>query len=651
MLAAEASHWSTVINIILQLYFSDLTTTCVLWNKDFDLHGTSFVNFNVVLIINPWNLNDTFSKDIYNFEKQDNQLSNDGIDFDDWIKKFVAAISHTHCEGFVVFQDDIPRFAHTYRKASVYSLWRSFEPKFLFAYTKEKLTEDYFQDLLFKNIANILVIETDFKNATQFYIKTNKFVGSLFENPNELIDVSVFNAIEGTFEPTVDLYPRNKLQNLQGREIIVGAFDYRPFVVVDFNRLPLYYDHAEDNPRHLVHIDGTEMRIVHTFCELYNCSVQVDTTEKEEWGTPYPNYTSDGMIGTIIDGKTHMGMGAMYAWYMAYKSIDQTTFLGRSGVTCLVPAPSRKTRWTLPIRPFPYSLWLAVIFCLCWETVALCLTRFFEDRVVVRQNNASIWSSIQFAYVTTLKLFISQSSRYVVRSHTVRTILFACYMIDIIVSSIYAGGLSAILTIPDLTEAPDSVARLYSHNLTWTSTSYAWITSIVDEGDGPKDPIFHRILANYRINSMDEMRSKAKTENMGFALERMAFGHFGNGDFFTPEALQHLKLMVEDIYYSFTVAMVPRMWPHLPKYNDLILAWHSSGLSKYWEWKIVAEYMNANEQNRVQASMYNHIDVGPVQLDVDNFAGFIGLWIAGIFMSILVFIGEWICYWWNRNQI
>ncbi|XP_061400434.1 uncharacterized protein LOC133336153 [Musca vetustissima] len=398
-------------------------------------------------------------------------------------------------------------------------------------------------------------------------------------------------------------------------------------MVVDFHSVPENYDHAEDNPRHLVHIDGTEMRIVHTFCELYNCSVQVDTSEKSEWGMVYPNYTADGLLGLIVEGKTHMAMGAFFQWYIAYRSIEQTTFLGRSGITCLVPAPTRVTTWALPISPFTYTLWLAVAVCLFVEALALFLARLFEEREIMQLEDGTIWSSIEFGYTTTLKLFISQGSDYVVDSHTVRMVLFACYMIDIIVTSIYAGGLSAILTLPDLEEAADSVERMYSHNLTWTATSYDWVASIADEETGVVDPLMQGLVNNYIISSREEMRRKAQTDNIGFALERMAFGHFGNGHFITPESLDRLKLMVDDIYYVFTVAMVPRMWAHLPKYNDLILAWHSSGFSKYWEWKIVADYMNANEQNQVQASMFTQLDVGPVKLDMNNFAGLIVPWI------------------------
>lgn len=145
------------------------------------------------------------------------------------------------------------------------------------------------------------------------------------------------------------------------------------------------------------------------------------------------------------------------------------------------------------------------------------------------------------------------------------------------------------------------------------------------------------------------MREKAKTENMGFVLERMEFGHFGNSDFITPEALARLKLMVDDIYHQMTVAMVPRMWPHLPKYNDLILTWHSSGLAQYWEWKITADYTNANEQNQVEASRYINYDVGPVKLGMENFAGLILVWFVGMAASIVAFVGELLMYWLNNK--
>ncbi|XP_059220429.1 LOW QUALITY PROTEIN: uncharacterized protein LOC106095247 [Stomoxys calcitrans] len=550
--------------------------------------------------------------------------------------------------GFVVFQDDIPTFAETFGKASVYSKWRSQRNKISSCLHQENVKASLFNNHILKNSANILVIESEYKNSSKFAIKTNKFVGPLQENPDAIITLSHFSMQKKIFEPHVDFSSIDKLQNLQGRQLIVGAFDYRPFVVVDFERQPQYLDHALDNPRHAVHIDGTEMHIVLIFCQIYNCTIEVDTTEREEWGVMYPNYTATGLMGMTIDGKVHMVMGAMYLWELAYQSMDCTHYLGRSGVTCLVPAPKRIASWTLILKPFQNSLWLLLFGYLIFETVILYLARQFEEHWRVQRVHRKTWkSSIWFAFVSSTKLLVSQSSKFVINSNTLRAILCTCYMADMILTGTYGGGLAAVLTQPALQEVADSVERLYSHNLSWTASSYVFITSI-DNRHNPDsttfDPIMERLVSNFFISSIDQMRSLAKTENIGFALEKMQYGHFGNIKFLSPESLSRLKLMVDDIYHQYTVAMVPRLWAYLPNYNQLILTWHASGLSKYWEWKIAADYLNSREQDQVATSMFSKLDRGAEKLNLENFAGIMILWIFGIAMSIVVFIGEWVVH-------
>lgn len=151
---------------------------------------------------------------------------------------------------------------------------------------------------------------------------------------------------------------------------------------------------------------------------------------------------------------------------------------------------------------------------------------------------------------------------------------------------------------------------------------------------------------------MEEVREMAKTENMAFAMERLAYNHFGNLEFLTPESLRRLKLMVDDIYYGHTVAMVARCWSLLPKYNDLILNWRSSGFDKLWEWKITAEYLNVNEQNQVAASRYyNFDDEGPVTLGMDNFGGIMLIWLVGIGISLLAFMAELIVFRYKQRYL
>ncbi|KAM7358165.1 uncharacterized protein ACRADG_003219 [Cochliomyia hominivorax] len=640
------NYWSFVINILVHKYFADLTTTCVLWSENLDFDVTTSYDSKITFLqINPENVAKSFAKDVYDFSIREKRDNSNGVYYSDFIKKLIAAIEHLHCEGFLVLQENISLFAKAFEKASVYAIWRSMNSRFIFAYHKEQQKEAYFQELLFKNQPNILIIEADTYNSSKFLLKTNKFVGPNSQHPEELLYLSTFYGQNNTFVPEIDFSSHNKLKNLHGREIIVGAFDYRPFVAVDFERLPQYHDHAKDNPKHLVHVDGTEIRICHTFCKMYNCTVEFDTTEKEEWGLGYSNYSGYGLIKQIIEGKTHMAMGAMYALHADYTVIDLTTFIGRSGVTCLVPKASFLISWDLPLRPFHLTLWLSIFAGLCLETLVLLLAHKFEEKILNHPN--LWWSSFEFGYTTSLKLFVSQNSHYLVKSHTVRTFLFACFMVDIIITSIYGGGLSAILTVPTFGESADTLEKLIMYNLTWTGSSYAWIETLIST---EMDPLNQHLVNNFALNSFDEMRSKAKTHDMAFILERLAFGHFGGGDYITPESLARLKLMRDEIFNQFTVVTVARLWPHLSLYNDLILMWHSSGLDKYWEWKSTAKYLNANEQDQVESSKYNIYDMGPAKLNLENFAGLVILWVGGMFLSLLVFAGELLCYKWERRR-
>lgn len=165
--------------------------------------------------------------------------------------------------------------------------------------------------------------------------------------------------------------------------------------------------------------------------------------------------------------------------YEAYQFMDISHFLGRSGVTCLVPSPHRLISWTLLLRPFQSALWLGVMMCLLLECLALCVTRRLESSSV--PGSHTWFGSLIFGCISTLKLFVNQSTSYVTSSYSLRTVLVASYMIDIILTTVYSGGLAAILTLPTMEEAADSRQRLFDHKLIWTGTSQVWITTI-DEG-------------------------------------------------------------------------------------------------------------------------------------------------------------------------
>ncbi|XP_061393557.1 ionotropic receptor 21a-like, partial [Musca vetustissima] len=320
-----------------------------------------------------------------------------------------------------------------------------------------------------------------------------------------------------------------------------------------------------------------------------------------------------------------------------YIYLDMSMYLVRSGITCLVPAPRRLASWILPLEPFQFTLWLAVLVYLFVEVISLALTYRFETRFVSAMSDS--WpESLNFGIVTTLKLFVSQSGSKKVISQTVRVLLFTCFLNDLIITSIYGGGLASILTVPSYDEAADTLDRMWSHKLQWAANSEAWVSAIRNA----EDDRINGILENFFIYSDEKLEQLASSpSSWGFTVERLPFGHFAIGDYLTTESINHLKIMQEDLYFQYTVAFTARCWPMLSAFDNLIYWWHSAGLDNYWEWRAVADNMNVQKQKQVEATLYSNIeDMGPVKLGMANFVGILLLWMLGITISFLVFLYE-----------
>lgn len=80
---------------------------------------------------------------------------------------------------------------------------------------------------------NILFVERSYANSTTFELKTNKYVGPREEEPAQLKLLDRYNTFEDQFQFKRLLFP-DKLNNLQGREVVIAGFDYRPYTVIKY---------------------------------------------------------------------------------------------------------------------------------------------------------------------------------------------------------------------------------------------------------------------------------------------------------------------------------------------------------------------------------------------------------------------------------
>ncbi|XP_002138113.2 uncharacterized protein Ir41a [Drosophila pseudoobscura] len=620
------------------------STICLFWNRNFEFQPqASVADYASFVGININNLKGSFDEGTVDVRSMKKQLQEKNLLYDDLLLKLMISIEVTHCETFMVFGNDIARFVDAFTNASMYSIWRSLHNRFIFSHVADELNENCCDNFFFEDQPNILfIVESQDASGAVFEIKTNKYVGTRAEKPAQLQLLDRYYVAEQRFQLKNLLFP-NKLKDLQGREVIIAGFDYRPYTVIKYNKensntrdIGVTQDSGLSN----VYIDGTEARVVLNFCAKFNCTVQIDTTDADDWGTVYQNMSGDGAMGMVINHKADICIGAMYSWYEGYTYLDLSMYLVRSGITCLVPAPLRLASWYLPLQPFQTNLWAAVLVYLCLETLGLVLAYRSEQELYVSEiARDGWWCCAKLGLATAFKLFISQSGNSKTTSVTVRVLLFACFLNDIIITSIYGGGLASILTIPSMSEAADTVPRLRNHRLQWAANSEAWVSAI----RGSDDPLVQDLLSNFHIYSDEQLLELAQETQvrMGFTVERLPFGHFAIGDYLLPEAIDQMVIMQEDLYYQYTVAFVPRLWPLLEQFNTLIYSWHSSGFDKYWEYRVVADNLNVQKQQQVESTMTrSQEDIGPVRLGMSNFAGIILVWVLGSTVATLIFVAE-----------
>uniref|UniRef100_A0A1I8P224 Ionotropic glutamate receptor C-terminal domain-containing protein n=1 Tax=Stomoxys calcitrans TaxID=35570 RepID=A0A1I8P224_STOCA len=631
-------NWTQIINTIIQMYLQNITI-CVLWptEGDFTLINDVLASCGVINIYTP-KLNSSFDKNLIDYEKLQQKFECDGLFYNDLTVKLTISIENSHCESFLVFESDILPFIESFKNASRYSEWRSKRNHFIFATSKEVQEFITEEEIFFKDQPHILVVFAQPTNPNIFELKTNKFNGPNRSEASSLIFLDRFHAVNNSFEFNQNLFP-DKIRNLQGREVIVAGFDYHPYFVIKYvqeqnNSYDLAFGSSDEGR---VQIDGTETRAILTMCEILNCTVLIDSSEANDWGEVYANLSGDASLGMVAKGTAEISVGAMYSWDDMYLRLDMSTYLVRTGVTCLVPAPKLLATWLLPLQPFQLTLWLAVLAYLCLEWLSLSLTHRCESWF--HSNKNLTWmESIVYGFVTTLKSFISQMDSGYVRSQTMRVLLFTCFLNNLIITSIYDGGLASILTIPSYGEAADTVHKMLSHKLQWVANSEAWVSTIRKSDD----PLLNGILENFFIYPDETIEELAvSAADYGFTLERLPFGHFAIGNYLTSDSIDSMKIMQEDLYNQYSVAFVSRCWPLLSQFDDLLYWWHSAGLDKYWEWRVVADNMNMQKQKQLEASIYSYReDIGPVKLAMSNFVGILMIWLIGILISLGAFVYE-----------
>ncbi|PSN41204.1 Ionotropic receptor 41a4 [Blattella germanica] len=469
---------------------------------------------------------------------------------------------------------------------------------------------------LYQNNESYTEIQHLCLETIEIELKTHKYIGH--DNAAE-IKLDKWSPYIG-FQSGVSLYP-NKIKNLQGKQLnITTIVEYPPYVVTDLTASPSLYE-------------GIEFRIAKDYETFINCTFEVVIEIEGEWGELWPNGTGTGMWGKLTMDFAVLGFGALYAWLEPYPYVDYTLPYTGSYVLCMTPHPKLLPGWMTPFLPFTIEAWVAVAASQFITGISLYLTSKAQFLIHDSRNKiVKTFLKTTDCIFWSIGLLLLQAP-ICFKNPPLRQLLTWLMLFYILVSTIYISGLASLLTTPRFENPINTVADLAKSGLKWVANADAWVYTILEA----TEPDMVTIVNNFRVLKENELLQHAYDGDRAFALERLMDGTYALPSYLNNETLPHLRVMREDIYSGTPLFNVRKGSPFLESFNTLLLRLHASGITHYYELKVVQDF----GEPKLQLMVDKDEDVStPVKLQISHIEGPIFFLLFGLLGAFLIFIGE-----------
>ncbi|KAH9629030.1 hypothetical protein HF086_007515 [Spodoptera exigua] len=518
-------------------------------------------------------------------------------------------VSETGCSDYIIRMRDPQNFMTAFeRVVHIGNVRRSDRKVIILPFNEEynEYSDENLPSLIFsmkgsEYLANMLMVVNHKSNGSdckEFDLITHQFVGPDVEsNLPKYLDR--WNSCSQQFENDANLFPHD-MTNLFGKTLRVACFTYKPYALLDI-----------DTAIEPLGRDGVEIRIVDEFCRWVNCTVEVVREDVDQWGEIYKNESGGiGVIGSVVEDRADLGITALYSWYEEYRVMDFSVAGVRTAITCIAPAPRLLSSWEMPLMPFTWYMWLAVVF-----------TYFYASTGILTAQGCN---SSSYPFLNTFGMMIGQSQYEGKPSWKIRSVTGWLLIAGLILSSAYGAGLASTFTVPRYEPSIDTVQDIVDRKMEWGATHDAWIFSLTLS----TEPLVKELVSQFRIYSFDELKQKSFTRSMAYSIEKLPAGNFAIGEYVTQEAILDMMVMLEDFYYEQCVVMMRKSSPYTEK--------------------VALKHLNYKVQVEVRLSRSKN-DVGTTKaLNLGNVMGIFIVYAIGLMVSIATFLGELYAY--HRKQ-
>ncbi|XP_063862683.1 glutamate [NMDA] receptor subunit 1-like isoform X1 [Scylla paramamosain] len=275
------------------------------------------------------------------------------------------------------------------------------------------------------------------------------------------------------FRRGVRLFPKDKMNNMQGFTFTVAALPYDPFITPANVALtgPGKYR-------------GLEVRLLDVLAEAANFTYRYVAPKDGQWGRLKKDGTWTGMIGMVAEEKADWAMSDITFSPEREQYVDFSRTFVYDASELVTPRAKPLPRWTSPTRPFKWEVWVAVVIVVAAAGPFLCvLARICTDTYLSRVT----W----FHHLGNSILFIVQP---VLQRGGDRDIVIApgrmffgfWLVFAMIVGISYSSSLTSFLIMPGLQKPIENLHQLVTSDIGWAKVYFGGVQSaLLDQAQDP----------------------------------------------------------------------------------------------------------------------------------------------------------------------
>ncbi|XP_068229295.1 probable glutamate receptor [Palaemon carinicauda] len=240
---------------------------------------------------------------------------------------------------------------------------------------------------------------------------------------------------------------REMYRNFGGRVMKSAVIDNTPFFKV--NVLP-------DGT--VMPDSGIDSKVLETLGKVLNFTYQLVITEDGQWGGEMANGSFTGMIGKVQSGKAHFAINEITITGPRERVVDFTLPYFMESTAMVSRAPAEKNRAFAVFSPFTAEVWL--MLCITTLLMGPLITGATRIRGTYFQYDQSQIHSLSDFEFNIYRSLVIQGNFLFPSGWCQRSLFLMWFFFCFLIYALYAGTLTAVLTIPSFEKPIDSLTDL-----------------------------------------------------------------------------------------------------------------------------------------------------------------------------------------------